>query len=226
MCYGAEAVWVPAAVAALGAGVSAKTQNDSLKRQDQEAARGIMRQADIQRQAGARVNENIQNLKKSNPMGEEAAAQDQFMSALREAKLTGATNNSNFAATPGASGRFAEEVNGARIASGNEGTALAGRLARIDAPMYQRIREGQARGDTASKLSLLESDSANQDFLTRLRTASQRPNPWLLGAGSALQAGGSAMASRTPSGVKLTKRSVGGLGGLIDTPVLDTGGLS
>lgn len=200
MCMGAEAIWVPAAIAALGAGTTAMTQRDAMKRQDQEAARGIMRQAEIQRQAGSRVQDNIKSLRDSSPAGEQSSIQAQFMEALRKANL-GASNDANFASAPGGSGRFAEDVNAARVASGAEGTAAAGRLSRIDAPMYQRVREGQRGADTASQLSLLQTNSANEDFLTRLRTAAQQPNPWLMAAGSALQSYGGSMAGRAP-GVK------------------------
>jgi len=198
MCFGAEATWVPSVIAAVSAAGGTAVQQNALKDKDREAARGIMLQADIQRKAGTKVNEDIQNLQRSDPRAEQAAARDQFMDALRQAKLTGGPGGTNLADVGGASGRFAEEVSGARTASGAEGGALAGRLARIDAPMYQRVREGQGRANTASQLALLNADSANADFLTRLRTASIQPNPWGLAASNFGGNFAQGMATRVP----------------------------
>lgn len=177
------------------------------RKQDRATADGILRQAALSRKADDQVGQNIRQLEKSTPEPDRAAANSDFLAALREAS---AQDGANFG-TPGAtSARFGQASDVVRKTVGNDSAAMAGRLARIDAPVNQRVRESQGRADTASRLSMLDRDSQAQDFLTRLKTASIQTNPWIT---AATELGSSAAASmaKAPPKVKKPKPSAGNI---------------
>jgi hypothetical protein len=204
MCMGAEAAWVPAVISAVGAGVSAKSQDDALKRQDREVARGIAARSAMQREAGSRVNQQISEIAKSNPDAERKAANDEFMAALRNAKV--ADGSLDIGGPAGASDRFTADVGQAREGAVGEGRALSGQLAAIDAPGRQRAREATGFTNAAVDLSRIESRTDGEDFLSQLRAAQAgRVNPLASGVGQGLSAFGSAYASRTKPQPKVAK---------------------
>jgi hypothetical protein len=184
-------------VSAVGTGAQAIDQGSALRKRDQEVSAGIARQSALQREAGSRVNKTIQDVTKSNPDEARQAAQKDFMTALQKAKLT--QGGAGLVTPAGAvSGRFATDVGSARTAAGTEATDLAGNLATIDAPTFQRLKEGQDVASTASDLGLIAGRSQGEDFLAQLRASQQRPNPWIQGAGQGLTAFGSALATKAP----------------------------
>jgi hypothetical protein len=184
-------------ITAVGTGAQAIDQGSALRERDQEVAAGIARQSALQREAGGRVNKTIQDVTKSNPDAERQAAQNDFMTALKKAKLT--QGGAGLATPAGAvSSRFATDVGSARTAAGTEAADLAGTTASIDAPMFQRLKEGQDVASAASDLGLIANRSQGEDFLTQLRASQQRPNPWIQGAGQGLTAFGGTLATRAP----------------------------
>ncbi len=200
MCDPVTAITLISTLGGVGA------QQHAMRKQDRETATGIMRQATLSREADRQVGDNITKLAASNPDDERAAAQTQFMTALRQAS---AQDGADTYAAPGAvSSRYTNDASVARKALGNESAATAGRFARIDAPINQRIGEQQDRADTASRLSMLDRDSAAQDFLTRLRTSSIAPNPWVMAASELGQGVASGMA-RNPRVPKKPKMNTG-----------------
>jgi hypothetical protein len=50
-------------------------------------------------------------------------------------------------------------------------------LSRIDAPQFQRVREGTSFNNAATDLSLLANQGRGDDFLTQLRLARSGPDP-------------------------------------------------
>lgn len=189
MCTGLEL-----ALIAGGTALSQGSQMHAMRKQDREAAAGIRRQGEIQQRAGQRVQKQIQELQASNPEAERKASMDSFMSALQKAR---AVPGGESFGTPGAtSKRFAADVSSAREGADAEGAAAAGQLARIDAPILQRRREAEATGRTVSDLSMLERDSAAEDFLTKLRVSRIAPNPWLQALGQGASSFGMARAGR------------------------------
>lgn len=189
MCTGAEIGALALSAAGTGAGVVA--QNQARARQDHEAAAGIIRQAELSRQANQKVQKNIQQVEQDDPNEDIAKRQATYMDALRRSQPT---TNQALPAVAGGSHRFAEDVTGAQDASTGEAATSAGLMARIDAPSIRLEREGQAANNTLSELSLLGDKSAHQDYLTRLRASMAQPNPWLTGAGALAKGYGSAAA--------------------------------
>jgi hypothetical protein len=191
MCYGTEAAWIPAVIAAAGAGTSAYTADNARKQQDQEASAGIMRQAQFQRQADAKVGQTVQQISQSNPDEDKKLAERDYLAALQRNKqaTTGALNP-----VAGASDRYAEDLSSATATGATNTAGLVKNQAAVDAPTFQRLRESNAAGDLASQLGLINGASGGADALMRSRIVSIRANPWLTGLGSGLQATGGALA--------------------------------
>lgn len=199
MCLGAEAAWVPALISAAGAGVGAVNQAQTLRQQDRDVARGIRSQMALSQQANQRVAKQIQDTAKSSPDEEAAKADSDFVAALKRAKVS---NGGADLSGPGGS-RFQDDLGLARTAAQNEGSALSKQLAAIDAPKFQRMREGVNTNNAAIDLSMLDDRSKALDFLTRMKVASRRANPWVDALGQGLTAFGLAkagQASKKPAG--------------------------
>ena len=160
-------------ISAAGTGAGAINQNQALRRQDKQAAEGIRRQGLIQAGASGRVGEQIQDIAGSTGEGERAQSLEGFLNTLRSSQETTEGALDPIAA---ANPRFAELVTGgkARIAEG--GAAEAGRLSRIDAPIFQRLGEAGRVGRTGSDVREFGRQSTVEDFLTQLRVSEERPN--------------------------------------------------
>lgn len=193
MCTGLEIAAL--AASAGGAGLTGYAQNQALKKQDEETARGIMRSQELQRTANSRVGQEIAKVKASNPDAERQTATNEYLAALKQNNLT---NGGPALATPvgAVSGRFAQDVSSARAGAGADARGLAGTLASIDAPTLQRQREAQSQAGAASDLAELNRQAGADQFLTQLRTSAIQPNPWLMGAGQGLSSFGPAFAGR------------------------------
>jgi hypothetical protein len=187
MCTGAEIGMI---LAAAGTATNSMNQYAASRKQDRIAAQGIRQQGDIQRQASARVGQHLEDFAGSTPQAEQAKSMEGFMNALRQSK---ASTEGDLPAVGAANPRFAEDVSAGRQRVGQEAGERAARMSRIDAPMYQRQREGSQLMRAGGDIGELERQSGAQDFLTRLRVASAQPNPWVNAAGSLMQGVGGAM---------------------------------
>lgn len=177
-----------AAGTAVQKGQERKVRND----QDRIAAEGILRQAQMNREAGDRVAKTTQELAASNPDAEISAKRASYTDALRKSAATRA------GATPVAgnvSSRYSADAADASGAVETDANKLADLTAAIEAPQYQRQREGVALNNTGVDLSLIQNRSAGADYLTRLRMAMQRPNANLMAVGGLLSGAGSSIAA-------------------------------
>lgn len=184
---------LPLIASAAGAGLQSKSQNDALAAQSREVARGQREQMSLRDRASQRVNEQIQSLAKSDPRAEEAQAESDFTAALKRAKL--ARGGADLEGRAGGA-RFRDDLGLARTQAETEGKTLAQQLARIDAPQFQRFREGVNTSNAATDLSILNDSSRARDFLTRLRAGMRGPNPLVSGLGQGLTAYGMASSGR------------------------------
>lgn len=187
MCWQA----VPYILSAVGATAQRKAQNDLIDNQQRIAAEGILRQAAINREADQRVAQTTQQIAASNPEAEQAAKRATYLDALRKSLPTreGAVpTNGNV------SSRFAADADNARTQTEAEAAQNADLTAAIEAPQYQRQKEGVMFDNANADLSLLRGRSASQDYLTRLRLAMTKPNQWLTAAGQLASGAGTAMA--------------------------------
>lgn len=216
MCTGIE-------IAALaGTGIQMANQANTQRKQAQEMERARRASQLINDAAGRRVNEEIQKVSKSTPDVEQQTAQQGFMDALKRSLVDG----SGGLAGPGsASQRFSSDFGEAKDEGIMENARTARTLARIDAPVLQRQREGQAMAGAASDLSLIEGRGRGQDFLTQLRMSMIQPNAAADAAGNFLNSYAQARSKRLPGAqVGDEPRTAPSLEYAYDTPTRRYGG--
>lgn len=189
MCYGAETVWISAALAAAGAATSSYAQSQQLKKQDQIAAQGIIKQGQLQKQGEADVGQTIGRVAQSNAKSQ-AAANDQltqYRAALQQGSgASGAANPT----VPGSSKAF----KGAQATAGASAQDYVGKIAQSAATtqgtQLERVGENEDMANTAGKIGMLNGQAQNENYLTKLRVQSTQQNPWLQGLGALMSAAG------------------------------------
>lgn len=214
---GTEALWVPAVMAAVGTGIQAKEADTTARRQDENAAQGIRTQSDRQRQADARVGQEVNKLQASSPEDAQKQATDAFMEQLNRTKSQAYGANSAGATS---SAYNTDSANAATDVS-QYGANRAGVLGRIDAPGLQRTAENNSRARAGTDLNLINRNAAGDQFLNQLRGQQIAPNPWAMAGGDVLKGAGYGMAKRgygtgpTPVGVGTPQN--GNLNGFADS---------
>lgn len=188
---GTEAAWVPAVIAAVGAGVQANETDQTARRQDENAAQGIRTQAGKQREADARVSQEVNKLGQSTPEDAQKQATDAFMEQLNRTK-TQAVGERSAGATSDAYNTDSAQAN-ADVQK--YGANRAGVLGRIAAPGIQRTAENVSRARAGTDLGLIARNSAGDQFLTQLRASQIHNNPWTMAAGQTIGAIGGGMAA-------------------------------
>lgn len=188
---GAELL-VPAIISAVGAGVQAHQTHKTAKEQDEAAAQGIRTQAGHQREADARVAQEVAGLEASSPEASQKAATDSFMEQLKRTRSQ--------AHGPDQVGALSDEYSSGSAQAGADvdkfGASRADLLGRINAPGLQRQDETVSRLRAGTDLGLIGRNSAGDQFLTQLRQQSIRPNPWVMAGGQVLGGIGAGMASQ------------------------------
>jgi hypothetical protein len=216
---GTEALWVPAAIAAVGAGAQAYDTHRVAKRQEEEATTLMKNQQRKQKEADSRINDELGQLQGSGPDEERKAAFEAFMAQLR-------TNSGAAGGTAdigGASDRFKQDTEQSQADIANYGSNRADTLSRIIAPTRQRQGEGQSIGRMGSDIDGIARDARAREFLDQLRIQGIRTNPWVQGVGGAMQAAGGAMAGGALGGAKTIAGSAGKFAGMMDTPIARAG---
>jgi len=167
--------WLAVGAAVASAVVSGVNQRRTAKKQDQEAARGIAEQAKLQREANARLNQNLDKLETSTPKDEYTSRSGQIRDQLRKQQsmaLAGIQNT-------GGGDAVTEMANAARPQAVEYGDQINSYLSGIDAPLLQRQGEGFDNADLGSYLDRIRRDSSQAQNLTNLRMQGIRPSPWL-----------------------------------------------
>lgn len=213
MCYGAETAWISAALAAAGAATSGYAQSQQLKKQDEVAAQGIIKQGQIGQQANAEVGKNIKSVAQSNQDAQAKSAQQlaQFRSALQQGQ---GISSSAAPGVPGASKAYSAEQNRAGSSANDYVSALANSAATTQGTQLERVGESEQLGDTASKLGLLSGQSQQEQALTKLKVQSTQANPWLKSLGLLLSAAGAAggLSSAAGAGTGAASAATGAAG--------------
>lgn len=215
---------IPYVVAAIGAGASYYNTSQTAKKQDQAAALGVQQQAENQREADQKVNQQLDELATSNADDERQASMDQYLTQLRK---TRSQANASVPAVAGASERYTQDVADRTAESDATATRVADLMSRIDAPAYQRLNEGQQFGRLESDINQIKRNAEGDDFLTQLRVKNINRNPWidaLSGAaqGYSLGSAATSMGGLSESGVNRVVSS----GTRVNNPYLSTGYLA
>jgi len=151
-------------------------QQRALREQDRAAAAGILRQQELQRQANARLQQQLADLEQSSPQDERAVSQAQFLEQLRR---TRAAREATLMPLAGASERFAQDLTAGMAENEARAQRIAELMASVDAPVMQRRAESEQFGRLATDIGQIGRASRGEDFLTRLRMSAIRPNPWI-----------------------------------------------
>lgn len=190
MCTGLEIGALAAAAA--GTATEGYAQNQTLKKQDQIAAQGIVQQGATNKQAESDVAANVNKVAQSNASTAAAQAKQlaAYRSALQQGQGISQSSNPNL---PGGSKAYKDATATAGSSAQDYVQNIAKSAATTQGTQLERVQEGQDMGDTASKLGVLSGQSQEQNYLTKLQIASQHNNPWLMGLGEGLQGLGAGM---------------------------------
>lgn len=191
---GAEAIWIPLAMSALGAGINYTEQRKVAKRQDNILAGQIQQNSARQAEADRAVSDTLRNAAASTSEDSRGSAAAQYLDQVRAAQA-GATRG--LGQVGAVSGAYQQAANDAALGVGDYAAQTANLMARIDAPAQQRQQEAQSSDRLRSELGLIGRKAAGDDYLAQLRLRNVRANPW---AGVAAQLMGGAaqgMAGRT-----------------------------
>lgn len=205
-------------LSAVGGGATAINSARTLKKADRTTAAGIIKNAANQREADARVNQQISDIGANTGEAERGASLEDFQSALRAGQ-----GDTEGALSPvvGANPRFAERVAEGKAGLQTEGGEQAQRLSIIDGILRQRINEGQDINRTAGDLNRIKADISGEEFLTRLRAASHTNNPIVDVLGGVAKGAGSSLAL---GGLKLPGAGAGGAPAIIGEAGVPIGG--
>lgn len=191
---GTEAAWVPWVVGALSvasAGTSYYNTEKTADRQDAALADSIINQSRKQREADARVGEEVQKLEGSTAADERAERLAQYMDVVGRNR-----DSLQAGLVPGVgSDRFQADAQGSAAAAESYAGKMADLMARVDAGSLQRQREGFGYGRLATDLSRVAREASGQSFLDELRLRGIRRNPWLDAAAAGMSGAAGAMGS-------------------------------
>ena len=203
--------WPLIAAAVAAAVIKKANQAKTARKQDRAAADSLRKQAEFQRKANARTDEQINNLEASGPEDEFRQRSGDIRGQLRlkqSMAMAGLQQNA------GASDAFNSMAEAGGAQAVGYGDDINKWLSGIDAPGLQRQGEAFERADVEGSLNSLRRNSAQEDNLLRLRQAGIRDNPWLslLSTGLSAYAGSGAGVGGTMAGAS------GGLGKSFSAP--------
>ena len=163
-------------LSALGsAWVSNLNANRTARKQNEAAMAGLMRQKEFEDQARQRFNKQLQDLEQSTPDEERKTLASQIRQQLRNRQ---ALALSGIQPTGGSDAvtMYAGEAEPVAV---DYGDFIGNTMAAVDAPLYQRQGESFDRADVGNLIRTMGRHSSTEDYLTRLKIAGIRPNPWL-----------------------------------------------
>lgn len=191
MCYGTEALYIGAALAAAGAATSSYATHQQLTKQDSIAAAGIIKQGDMQKQGENDVSATTGQLAKSNATTQQQtnAQLAAYRSALQQSS---GISNSADPNVPGASKAYKASQATAGATAGTYVDALAKSAATTEGTQLERVGENQDMAQTATNLGVLNQQSQEQNYVTQLKVRATQANPWLSSLGTLMSAAGTA----------------------------------
>ena len=204
---GTEAFWVPAAVSAIGTGVTYENNKAANDRQQTAETQNIIQQEQLQNKAASGANALTQQIAKDSPTQIQANATGKYVAQLRKnAAGTTATSSSGdknlfgqpVSALPtsvNGSSRYQTGTANSQSEVQSYGNTLANELGGMDAPVRERQNEGAAMQGYGTALNGLNLSSWGTNFVNQLRAAAAgQPNPWAALAGGMATGAGGALA--------------------------------
>lgn len=182
--------WAGMAMQGVGQGLGFLNNWETMNKEDDAAAQDYRDQEAAQQQINNTLNAGIAKRASSSDAGDIANAQQQYATSLAQhaAEIQQGTQQ------PGAvSSGFKNDANAAALGTTQYANTAADLMSRMDAPQYQRQREGMADDTLGTNVGILSNDARGQHFLDQLKLHSIHPNPWITFISQALQQGGQAM---------------------------------
>lgn len=204
---GTEAIWIPLAMTALGAGVNYNEQRKTAKRHDNILAGQIQQNSARQAEADRAVSDTLRTAATSSGEDSRQGAAAQYLDQVRAAQA-GATRG--LGQVGAVSGAYQQAANDAALGVGDYASQTANLMARIDAPAQQRQQEAQSSDRLRSNLGLIGRKAAGDDYLAQLRLRNVRPNPWAGVAAQLMSGAAQGMAGRASGATTAT--NAGGAG--------------
>lgn len=200
----ATSTWVALALAAASAGLQYSNTRSVQKQQDGQAAAAIRSQGAKQKDADARVDEEVKKMQASTADDERRQRLADYMTTIQRSKA-GMTEG---LAPQVGSDAFKADAAGAAEGVQKYAGDQAALMARVDAPQMQRQGEGFGFGNLATDVGLIQRGSRGQAFIDELRMRAIRRNPYtdlaagvLGGASSAAMGMGGGYGSTTNAGM-------------------------
>lgn len=185
---GTEAVWVPAVIAAVGAGASYYNTQKTAKKQDSALAGKLRNQRKTQDEIDSKVTDLVRKTGESDPNAARSSAEAGFLDMLKKGR---GQTNSGLTNVAGASDAYQNDTTNAASGLADFGKGLAGLMSRIDAPGIQRRQEGVLAQRFGNETDMLRRQAGGDAFLDDLRLSGIRRNPWIDAAAQAMQSYGS-----------------------------------
>ena len=192
-----------------GQATSAYAQNQVLKKQNDDAAAGIIKQGQIQKSAEDTTAATTAKIASSTPAQQTATQLASFQKALQQSAPEQGSASPN---VPGASKAYKATQATAGASAQDYLSKIAGSAAVTEGTQLERVQEGQVLGATATQLGGLQQQSNEQSYLTKLQIQSAQANPWVTALGSVLKGVGAA-GSIYAGGVGAASSSSTGLAG-------------
>lgn len=181
--------WVATAVILIGAAVTTYNTIETQKKQDDQAAAGIIQQQGRQRQADDKVDKAVQELGQSTAQDERRKAYKSYTDALSANKRSSAVGMPE-----GIGGDAFKQASADATASVDQyGKTNAGLMATIEGAGSQRMNEGFGYGQLGTELNLVGRQAQGDDFINSLKLKGIQRNPWLDFAGGVMTGAGGAM---------------------------------
>lgn len=180
--------WIAGLLALSAAAASTYNTNRRAKKQDQAIAEGIRQKSRVQRQADAKIGEELSQLERSTSAPEQASTMAQYQNAIRGTEQQARAGQ----ALAGLSREYDAASGAAQGRTNNYLNQVIDSLSRIDAPGLQRQREGLRFADLGTDLRVLGREAEGIDYLANMRARGVRRNPYIdaLAAGLNAYSGG------------------------------------
>lgn len=204
---GSEALWVPAVLAAAGAGTDYVAQRGAQNQRNDLALRGLKKQEGHQRNINAAVDQQLGALKESSPEAARQKAMSDYIGQLRAAR-----SQARGPSTPGG-GRYQADTEGSEAAIQNFGEDRADMLSRISSAGTQRRDEAIGIGKLGGQIGTTANIARGDQALTDMKVAGVQENPWLKGLALALKAAGMAYGVAGAGGAAGSASGAAGTGG-------------
>jgi len=192
--------WVATAVALVTAAAAAYNTKETARKADRTQASAIRNQSKLQEEQDAKVLKTVQDLSQSSSGAERATAEDAYLEKVRQAQ---GMARANLDAGTGVLSAYDEAAGRANTTAQGYAEKIAGLMARMDAPVNQRMGEGFKFGDLSTDIGLGKRASSGQAWIDQLRAAGIRRNPYIdlaAAAGNAYAGAKTGGGSAAPSG--------------------------